>query len=331
MSSGISRRTFVKGSLLTPLAGSLALNSGASRAHAQDNTGDSAKGNEPPTATNLLPTGKIGHLEISRMLLGGNLLTHYTHSRDLKYVYKLAANYNTEEKILETLALAEEHGINTLSIHTVPWSLKILQKHRKRGGKMQWIICPTAPVTEDMNEYTEQVRQLLGEGTDAIYLWGVRSDQLVKNQQVDLIAKAVQVAKDFGALSGVGAHDLNVIKMCEENKIENDFYIKTMHHHDYPTAPKPDELGKPYNEIPGYWCDDPQGVIDVMKSVTKPWIAFKVLAAGAIPPKSGFEYSFRNGADFILAGMFDFEIREDANIVKNLLEKGVTRDRPWRA
>jgi len=147
---------------------------------------------------------------------------------------------------------------------------------------------------------------------------------------VDLIAKAVEVAKDFGALSGVGAHDLSVIKACEENNIEADFYIKTMHHHDYPTAPKPDELEKPYNEIPGYWCDNPQNVIDVMKSVTKPWIAFKVLAAGAIPPKSGFEYSFRNGADFILAGMFDFEIREDTDIVKDLLEKDLNRDRPWR-
>ena len=54
--------------------------------------------------------GKIGDLTISRMLLGGNLLTHYTHSRDLKYVYNLTAAYNTEEKIHETMALAEAHG-----------------------------------------------------------------------------------------------------------------------------------------------------------------------------------------------------------------------------
>ena len=95
MSSGITRRTFVKGSLLTPLTGAIA----ASSTSAQSTTPDTA------TATNL-PKGKIGHLEVSRLLLGGNLLTHYTHSRDLKYVYKLAARYNTQERILETLALA---------------------------------------------------------------------------------------------------------------------------------------------------------------------------------------------------------------------------------
>ena len=88
-----------------------------------------------------MPRGKIGDLEISRLLLGGNLLTHYTHSRDLQYVYSLAKHYNTDEKILETLAVAEEHGINTVVVHNVPATIAVLQKHRQRGGKMQWITC----------------------------------------------------------------------------------------------------------------------------------------------------------------------------------------------
>ena len=45
-----------------------------------------------------MPRGKIGDLEISRLLLGGNLLTHYTHSRDLTYVYSLAKHYNTRRE-----------------------------------------------------------------------------------------------------------------------------------------------------------------------------------------------------------------------------------------
>jgi hypothetical protein len=288
-------------------------------------------GSEPLIVGNSLPDGRIGHLQVSRLLLGGNLLTHYTHSRDLKYVYKLAARYNTPEKILETLALAEEHGVNTLSIHTVDWALEILARHRRRGGIMQWIICPTAPVKPDMNEYSQQVQQLIANGTDAIYLWGVHSDRLVKENKVDLIAKAVQTAKDHGALSGVGAHDLNVIKQCEQHNVGADFYIKTLHHHDYPTGPKPHELKGSYSEIPGYWCKDPQETVDFMKTVTKPWIAFKVMAAGAIPPASAFDYAYRSGADFLLAGMFDFEIKEDAAIAKEMIAKNTTRQRPWRA
>jgi hypothetical protein len=36
-----------------------------------------------------------------------------------------------------------------------------------------------------------------------------------------------------------------------------------------------------------------------MKTVKKPWFAFKVLAAGAIEPKDGFRFAFENGTDFI--------------------------------
>jgi hypothetical protein len=67
-----------------------------------------------------------------------------------------------------------------------------------------------------------------------------------------------------------------------------------------------------------------------MKAVEKPWIAFKIMAAGAIPPPDAFRYAFENGADHILVGMFDFEIREDAGIARGILAN-VKRGRPWRS
>ena len=68
-----------------------------------------------------------------------------------------------------------------------------------------------------------------------------------------------------------------------------------------------------------------------MKEVKKPWIAFKVLAAGAIPPRDGFKYAFDNGADFICVGMFDFQVQKNITIAKSLLSKESARNRPWRA
>ena len=116
--------------------------------------------NRPAPATDL-PKGRIGELSVSRLLLGGNLLTHFTHSRDLKYVYNLTAHYNTEEKIHETMAIAEAHGIDTLVIHTAPGIMSVLKKYRyEQGGKIKWIICPTAPVEGHLKAYGEQVRQL---------------------------------------------------------------------------------------------------------------------------------------------------------------------------
>jgi hypothetical protein len=323
MASQVNRRGFMKNTLVTSTGTALGLNA----AQAADSGAKSIT--VAPNSQATLPQGKIGDMKVSRILLGGNLLTHYTHSRDLKYVYNLTAAYNTEQKIFETMALAEAHGINTLSIHNPPGILTMLKKYRYQvGGKMQWIICPTAPIEPDMEAYSKQVTELVQDGTDAIYLWGVRSDQLLKQGRIDLIRQAVEIAKDHGVPSGVGAHDLEVVKACEEHKIPNDFYIKTFHHHNYATAPKPHEIKNPYQEIPGYWCKDPQETIDVMSKVTKPWIAFKVMAAGAIPPKDAMQYVFDNGADHTLLGMFDFEIAEDVRIAKEVLPK-VKRTRTW--
>src|SRR3989337_2126017 len=55
-----------------------------------------------PTSGKSLPSGKIGKLQISRLILGSNLITGYIHARDLKFVNNLGKQYNTEAKILET-------------------------------------------------------------------------------------------------------------------------------------------------------------------------------------------------------------------------------------
>ena len=97
-----------------------------------------------------------------------------------------------------------------------------------------------------------------------------------------------------------------------------DFYQKTFHSLDYYTAPRPDEkdaMGAHDNS----WCSDPQAVIDFMAKVKKPWIAFKILAAGAIQPRAAFPYAFNNGADFILVGMFDWQIEEDAKLARRVV------------
>jgi hypothetical protein len=324
MPEEMNRRSFVKETLITSAGLALALEARAA---------DQPKPAAPPAAaTGPSPLGKIGKLQVSRMILGGNLLTHYTHSRDLQYVYNLAAHYNTDEKILETLAVAEAHGINTVSMHNPPHPVSVLRRYRKeRGGKIQWIICPTAKPEPDMAKYREHVEDLLKDGCEAIYLWGVHADSLVAQNQIDLVNKAVELPKEYGVPSGVGAHDLAVVQACEQHGVKADFYIKTFHHHQYPTAPKPEQIKGAYNEYPGYWCSHPKETAEFMKGVAKPFIAYKTMAAGAIPPKQAFRWAFNYGADFVLAGMFDYEIAEDVKLTREILAGLGERERPWRA
>ena len=337
MSEPINRRVFVKGSVLASAGAALTLASGKAAISGQSTSA--------PAAQTGLPKGKIGKMEVSRLLLGGNLLTHFTHSRELRYVYNLAAHYNTPKKILETLATAEQQGINTLVIHTATNNtVALLKQHREKyGGKIQWIICPTNPIEPGLAKFDEQVQKVVDDGVDAIYIWGVQSDALVATAKIDLLGKAVDLVKTHGVSCGVGAHMLGVVQECEKNKIAADFYIKTFHHHKYDSAATVTAAG----HGPGLteralglktldanhdamWCYTPEETIAFMNGVTKPWIAFKVMAAGAIPPPEAFRYAFENGADFVLAGMFDYEIAEDVRIATETLAGLPKRARPWR-
>jgi hypothetical protein len=55
-----------------------------------------------------------------------------------------------------------------------------------------------------------------------------------------------------------------------------------------------------------------------------------VMTAGAIPAQVGSNHAFEHGADFVIAGMFDFQLTADVEIVVKALKRTKLRERPWR-
>ncbi len=281
-----------------------------------------------------MPYGRLGKVKISRLLLGGNLIGGYMHCRDLKYVGALFRAYVTEKKLMETLQLAEQQGINTVFETGAEYVRKYNQDY---GGHMQ--VIPHIDVTREQSEIAlrEHIAQQVDTGACALYVWGAAADKLMQAGAVDRLAKAVEIAKTHGLPIGVGSHSLQVPMACEKQKIPCDFYVKTLHSDNYPSA-TPKALRKDFIWMTGgegwydnMWCIDPEETIEFMRTVTKPWIAFKVLAAGAIYPREAFPYAFKNGADFIAVGMLDFQIRENSELLVKVVRGTQQRDRPWRA
>ena len=287
-----------------------------------------------------LPTGKIGNVKISKLICGGNLISGYAHSRDLIYVSELLKNYFTEEKIFQTLQKCEENGINTLVTNanceiSDSRTKGLLKKYySERGGKIQWI----AQCNPKVNDVKTIINQAVDCGAVGAFLQGGIADNWTKDKRIDLIAKTVDYIKQCGIIAGVAGHSLNVPIECEKASVNPDFYVKTFHPDNYWSAhPKEnrveyqaDKRFKDHNkQHDNIWCINPAETADFMKKIKKPWIAYKVLAAGAVHPKEGFKFAYENGADFLLVGMFDFQIRVDAYIAKQILAGKLNRTRQW--
>ncbi len=275
-----------------------------------------------------MPMGRIKNLKLSRLISGGNLISGWSHARDLAYVHHLMANYNTPEKVLETLAILEECGVNTIIADPRKKPMDVFKAHWNRGGKIQWI-AEGHPAPEDLKT---NVKASIDWGASAVYIQGAIGDRWLKEGHVDKLGECVEFIKSQGVPGGLGAHMLDVIVNSEARGFNPDFYVKTLHHSNYWSARRPDQGPDVLsNNADNFWEPTPEETIKFMKTVKKPWVAFKTLAAGAIHPTSGFKYAFEGGADFICVGMFDFQVREDAIITKETLDGLKSRERAWYA
>ena len=286
-----------------------------------------------------LACGKIGNVSVSRLFLGGNLIGFCSHSRDLIYVHKLFRAYNTEAKIFETLDIALDCGINTILTDAPAW-LPVLKYNQQHQRKMQMMVA--LGVERDKTKMRDAVRRTIDQGGTLLYCHGCSSDEQMMNNRVDLIGQAVELIKAEGVPAGIGSHSLQTTMAAEKQGCNPDFYVKTYHLDRYWSAtPKPNRedwcwygadaySGEDHNKFnDNMWCLDASAVAAFMATIQRPWVAFKVMAAGAIHPNVAFPNAYRNGADFIVAGMFDFQVEQDVKIAIEGLHKTTARKRPW--
>jgi uncharacterized membrane protein YphA (DoxX/SURF4 family) len=281
-----------------------------------------------------VPTGKIKNITLSRIMIGGNLISGFAHSRDLIYVSTWLKKYFNDEKVIETLWLCEACGINTAIFRCDENTIRILNKYWRRGGKVQWL-AQTYPKGDDLTN----IKLAIDNGAIGAFVMGGIADKIVFDKKIDDLRKPIEFIQKQGLIAGTAAHSIMVPTACVENGIKPDFYMKTFHHNKYWSAtpldsnnPELPQDSEDHNMVhDNIWCMSDKITAEFFRENPTPWIAYKVLAAGAIKPEDGFRHAFSSGADFACVGMFDFQVVENANIAYNILNTDLSRTRKWYA
>jgi len=327
MNLNASRRKFIKKSVAATLAVPLMKSYEEYALAAQQEATPAAV--PAPASKNTIPFGSIGKVKISRLICGGNLISAYAHSRDLMYVSPLLRHYFTDDKIMETWSLCEQHGVNTMILNPSDTrAIGIYEKYRERGGRIQYL----AQLDASPDNLAAPVIQAKKTGAVGALLVGNQGDRWARSGEVKQLGAFISVVKDQGLIAGIAGHELQTVMAVEEAGFNPDFYMKTLHDKNYWSKQRPDQTQKVIdNGTDNYWCIDPEETIRYMAKIKRPWIAYKVLAAGAIHPRAGFRHAYENGADFTVVGMFDFQVAQDASITNEVLQNMDNRKRAWLA
>ena len=296
-------------------------------------TGPSIKPFSPSDLTGLghkmTAYGKIGDVELSRLILGGNIIGGWAHARDMRYYDKLVKAYYTDERVFRTFRMAEACGVNT--ILTNPALMRVINRYwREDGGKIKFISdCGYK------GGIVEGAKVSVENGASLVYTHGGMADSYAVDGKWDKIEEFLVEGRKLGVPTGIGCHRLATVKGCVERGLIPDFWMKTVHRVDYPTAHIGEQGGKKSKDGLGlhdnrFVDTDRQEVFDYMESRPEPWIAFKILGAGIEHPKTAFPAAFLGGADFACVGMYDYQMVEDVNIANEIFEQGLPeRKRKW--
>ena len=272
---------------------------------------------------------KIGKVKLSRLILGGNMIGGWAHCRDMRFYDRLVKAYFADERVFRNFRIAEACGVNT--ILTNPALMRVINRYwREEGGKIKFI-----SDCGGCGGVLNGARRSVENGASIVYFHGGRADSAARKGNWKEFREYLDGSRELGVPVGIGCHSLYTVKFCVEHDCLPDFWMKTVHRVDYPTAHLGEDKGK-VSPIGIGSCDnrfvdtDRQEVFDYMATRPEPWIAFKVLGAGIEHPRDAFPVAYRGGADFICCGMYDYQVVEDVNVTNGFFANGLpARPRPW--
>jgi hypothetical protein len=288
-------------------------------------TAGSTRAGAEAKADPLLPTIKLGSHEVTRLIIGGNPIYGYSHFN--KILSQYYTDWHTPERVVALLKRCEQVGINCWQNSYAERTLEDLERFRAAGGKMHWL-CLGKP---DWDRFPERVDHVARHKPIGIAPHGALGDRLFREKKFTVLTDLLKRIRDQGVLVGLSAHNPALVELAEDKGWSIDYYMCCLYHR----TRTPEEYRKllgndlPLGEI--YLPSDPPRMFRVVRSVQKPCLVYKVLAAGRrINSRSEVRACFQTAlkeikpTDAMIVGMyqqFSDQVGENAALVRELCSR----------
>jgi hypothetical protein len=227
-----------------------------------------------------VPTVALGSLAVSRLLIGGNPFSGFSHQSQARSA-EMAAWY-TEERIVETLFQAQELGLTACICRGDDHIVGVLKRYWAQGGTLRWV----AQTNSRAETAAAGARYCIENGAAACYLHGGIMDHYVAQGRYDDIHAFVETVQAAKLPVGVAGHLIEDFRWAEEH-LALDFNMVSY----YNPSPRQDVPHHDPAAAEQFLEEDRQARVALIASLQRPVIHYKVLAAGRNEPTAALAFA----------------------------------------
>jgi hypothetical protein len=241
-----------------------------------------------------LPRIRLGALEVSRLIVGGNPISGFSHAGPERTQAML--EYFTVARIKQLFAACEAQGVDTVIARVDAFILRVLAEYWREGGRIRWI-AQTAP--EHRDPY-QNIRLARNAGASAIYVHGGDAGTLFETGKAEEVRARVECIRSLGLPAGMAAHDPAYHLEAQRLGFPLDFHMVCMYNL---TGYLGRRDAEPKEE---FAFADRAIALEALRKLERPCIAYKIYGAGRLTPEQAYAdvgRALRPG-DGVLVGMF---------------------------
>ena len=254
------------------------------------------------------PMTEIGGLPISRLIIGSNWFTGYSHVSKAKDDW--IKRYQTVERIVAVLEVCSAEGVNAMCSGPEETMHQALCAHQQKTDRhLIWFATPSG---RDLAELFADIERCAELGAEFCLPHQSYTDShlLIAEQRIADLEQITEKIRNLGMIPGLSTHRPETITVGDAAGYDLATYIQ------------------PYNAI-GFLCTvETDWAARIINQTPKPIICIKPLAAGRIMPPTGlsFVYSSIKPTDTVCIGLLSpEEAEEDIALVRSLLSGSVER------